>query len=65
LLQPFTVKTVFGQVAVAHNGNLVNFKKLRDQLEERGSIFNTSSDTEVILHLLAVSKVSGNIWSVQ
>jgi amidophosphoribosyltransferase len=61
LLQPFTVKTVFGQVAVAHNGNLVNFKKLRDQLEERGSIFNTSSDTEVILHLLAVSKVSDSI----
>jgi amidophosphoribosyltransferase len=42
-----------GPVAVAHNGNLVNADVLRAQLEERGSIFSTTVDTEVVLHLIA------------
>jgi amidophosphoribosyltransferase len=42
-----------GPVAVAHNGNLVNADALRAQLEERGSIFSTTVDTEVVLHLIA------------
>ncbi len=42
-----------GPVAVAHNGNLVNSDALRGQLEERGSIFSTTVDTEVVLHLIA------------
>ncbi len=42
-----------GPVAVAHNGNLVNADILRTQLEERGSIFSTTVDTEVVLHLIA------------
>jgi amidophosphoribosyltransferase len=42
-----------GPLAVAHNGNLVNANALRAQLEERGSIFSTTVDTEVILHLVA------------
>ncbi|KAI4342103.1 hypothetical protein MLD38_026760 [Melastoma candidum] len=55
-VQPFVAGYKFGSVGVAHNGNLVNYKTLRSELEEHGSIFNTSSDTEVVLHLIAVSK---------
>jgi amidophosphoribosyltransferase len=51
--QPIVVKTSMGPLAVVHNGNLVNAGELRDQLERQGSIFQTSSDTEVILHLMA------------
>jgi amidophosphoribosyltransferase len=54
-VQPFLAAYRFGQVAVAHNGNLVNYQTLRNRLEAQGSIFNTSSDTEVILHLIATS----------
>ncbi|CAN6332965.1 unnamed protein product [Urochloa humidicola] len=54
-VQPLLAGYRFGQVAVAHNGNLVNYQALRNKLEARGSIFNTSSDTEVILHLIATS----------
>jgi amidophosphoribosyltransferase len=50
--QPFLVKYREGGVAVAHNGNLVNSAKLREQLELSGDIFQSSSDTEVIAHLL-------------
>ncbi|MCL7032106.1 hypothetical protein MKW94_016570 [Papaver nudicaule] len=55
-IQPFVASYRFGSVGIAHNGNLVNYNLLRNFLEERGSIFNTSSDTEVILHLIAKSK---------
>ncbi|RAL49329.1 unnamed protein product [Cuscuta campestris] len=55
-VQPFVASCRFGSVGVAHNGNLVNYESLRATLEENGSIFNTSSDTEVILHLIAISK---------
>ncbi|CAM6020443.1 unnamed protein product [Sphagnum balticum] len=55
-VQPFVAGYRFGSVAVAHNGNLVNYSKLRAELEDNGSIFNTSSDTEVVLHLIAISK---------
>jgi amidophosphoribosyltransferase len=53
--QPLLVRCQGGPIAVAHNGNLVNADVLRAQFEERGSIFQTSSDTEVILHLVATS----------
>ncbi|GAY63663.1 hypothetical protein CUMW_227440, partial [Citrus unshiu] len=43
-------------IGVAHNGNLFNYNTLRAKLENNGSIFNTSSDTEVVLHLIAISK---------
>lgn len=49
--QPFLVKYKDGAVAVAHNGNLVNSAQLREQLEQAGDIFYSSSDTEVIAHL--------------
>src|SRR5436190_9325622 len=54
--QPFSVQCSKGRVAVAHNGNITNAGELRTDLGRRGSIFQASSDTEVILHLLAHSK---------
>jgi amidophosphoribosyltransferase len=54
--QPFLIDCAHGQIAVAHNGNLVNALELRDELVRNGSIFQTSSDTEVVLHLYARSK---------
>jgi amidophosphoribosyltransferase len=51
--QPLLVRYSDGQVAVAHNGNLINASELRRQHEAKGAIFQTTSDTEVILHLLA------------
>ena len=55
-VQPFVVRYQNGQIAVAHNGNLVNAAQLREELEARGSIFGTTSDTECILHLVATSE---------
>ena len=54
--QPFSVACNKGKIAVAHNGNITNAKELRQDLERDGSIFQTSSDTEVILHLVARSR---------
>lgn len=51
--QPLSVNTSRGQLAVAHNGNLVNAAALREELERRGSIFQTTVDSEIVLHLLA------------
>jgi amidophosphoribosyltransferase len=51
--QPFLSEYSQGQVAVAHNGNLINAGLLRDEYEAYGSIFKSSSDTEIIIHLLA------------
>ena len=53
--QPLTVDCNKGLISVAHNGNLTNARQLRKRLEETGSIFQTTSDTEVIVHLLARS----------
>ena len=54
--QPITVNYSRGSIAVAHNGNLVNAQEVRCELEKSGSIFSTTSDTEVIVHLLARSQ---------
>jgi amidophosphoribosyltransferase len=51
--QPIVVDYHRGSIAVAHNGNLVNAQETRNRLEQKGSIFSTTSDTEVIIHLLA------------
>lgn len=51
--QPIVVKTSMGPLAIVHNGNLVNAREIRERLEREGSIFQTTSDTEVILHLMA------------
>jgi amidophosphoribosyltransferase len=54
--QPIVIDCVHGQVAVCHNGNIVNAKEIRDRLVSQGSIFQTSSDTEVLVHLYARSQ---------
>jgi amidophosphoribosyltransferase len=54
--QPFSVHCNKGRIAVAHNGNITNAAELRADLEARGSIFQATSDTEVILHLVAHSR---------
>lgn len=51
--QPLIVRYHQGQVALGHNGNLVNRHQLRKRLEDEGSIFATTTDSEVVLHLLA------------
>jgi amidophosphoribosyltransferase len=51
--QPITANTARGPIAIAHNGNLTNAEALRGEMERAGAIFQSTSDTEVILHLLA------------
>ena len=53
--QPFVVEWAQGALAIAHNGNLVNAEELRAKLEARGSIFQSTVDSEVIVHLIAAS----------
>jgi len=62
--QPLMVECCKGSLAVAHNGNLVNAAQIRKQLERGGSIFQTTSDTEVILHLIAHSKEERLVESI-
>jgi amidophosphoribosyltransferase len=54
--QPFLLRHHRGPIAVAHNGNLVDAALVRDELEDEGSIFQTTTDTEAILHLVARSR---------
>jgi amidophosphoribosyltransferase len=54
--QPILIDCAHGQIALCHNGNIVNARELRDELVQQGSIFQSNSDTEVILHLYARSK---------
>jgi amidophosphoribosyltransferase len=58
--QPLTVDCARGQIAIAHNGNLTNAAKLRDELEAKGSIFQTTVDSEIILHLMAQPSSNGH-----
>ncbi len=58
--QPLTVNCARGQIAIAHNGNLTNAARLRDELEARGSIFQTTVDSEIILHLMAQPGSNGS-----
>lgn len=57
--QPLAISCRRGQIAVAHNGNLTNAVLLRDELEERGSVFKTTVDSEIILHLMAQPTLGG------
>src|SRR5690242_1211257 len=54
--QPLMVETRRGLVSIAHNGNLTHARELRKNLEESGAMFQTTTDTEAILHLMARSK---------
>ena len=56
--QPIMVQSNKGRIAVAHNGNLTNAQEIRRRMEAQGSIFQTGSDTEVIVHLIAQSRES-------
>jgi amidophosphoribosyltransferase len=62
--QPLTVDCARGRIAIAHNGNLTNAAALRNELESRGSIFQTTVDSEIILHLLAQPTSNGRPNSV-
>lgn len=55
-IQPFLTTTSIGDIAVSHNGNLTNSIFVRNKLIEKGHLFQTSSDTEIILHLVAIDK---------
>src|SRR5882762_6466450 len=58
--QPLTVDCARGQIAIAHNGNLTNAAQLREELEGKGSIFQTTVDSEIILHLMAQPSLNGH-----
>ena len=55
-MQPLYADLASGGFAVAHNGNISNAQKLRNELVQHGAIFQSTSDTEVIIHLVATSR---------
>lgn len=55
-IQPFKVNFKEGHLALSHNGNFTNTKELRDKLQEEGTLFQTSTDSEIFLHLIARSR---------
>lgn len=55
-IQPLYADMAFGGFAVAHNGNLTNAYSLRKDLVQQGALFQTTTDTEVIIHLMALAK---------
>ena len=57
-VQPLYAEFAFGGLAIAHNGNLTNSVALREQLVQRGCLFQSTSDTEVVVHLIAISRFS-------
>ncbi len=63
--QPFLVNSQFGPLAISHNGNLVNSGSVRARLVAEGAIFQTSTDTEVVLHLMARSKRPSLVERIQ
>ncbi len=62
--QPLTVDCARGQIAVAHNGNLTNAAQLRDELESRGLVFQTTVDSEIIIMMLAQPEMGGSPNSI-
>lgn len=64
-IQPFTVIYKQGNLGVAHNGNLTNFRGLRKRLQDDGTLFQTTSDTEIILHLIARSKETDQVQQIR
>ena len=55
-VQPLLFNYKGGKMAISHNGNLVNIAEIRDRLSEEGALFQTSSDTEIVVHLIARSR---------
>lgn len=64
-IQPLIVNYRDGNMGVAHNGNLTNFRTIRKQLQDEGTIFQTTSDTELLLHLIARSKQKKQIDQIK
>ena len=64
-IQPFTVNYRDGNLALAHNGNLTNFRELRNRLQNEGTIFQSTSDSEIILHLIARSRQTNQIMQIK
>ncbi|MFA6468958.1 MAG: amidophosphoribosyltransferase [Bacteroidota bacterium] len=64
-IQPLIVNYRDGNLAVAHNGNLTNYRTIRKQLQDDGTIFQTTSDTELLLHLIARSKQKKQIDQIR
>ncbi|MCX5702873.1 MAG: amidophosphoribosyltransferase [Candidatus Omnitrophica bacterium] len=66
--QPFYVKSKIGEIAIAHNGNLTNTVILRKELEDKGALFQTTMDSEIVAHLLAHSQKKNQketiIWAL-
>ena len=60
-VQPLFAELAFGGLAIAHNGNLTNAIAVRSQLVQRGCLFQSTSDTEVIVHLIATSELTAVI----
>lgn len=63
-IQPLLVNYKNGNMAISHNGNLTNFRTIRKRLQDEGTIFQTTSDTEIILHLVARSKEKDQVRQV-
>jgi amidophosphoribosyltransferase len=63
-IQPFVVYYKGGNLALGHNGNLTNYRMLRHQLQNDGTIFQSTSDSEIILHLIARSKHKNQIQQI-
>ena len=57
-IQPFLTELAFGEFAIAHNGNLTNAERVRRSLVDTGSLFQSTTDTEAIIHLVARSRRS-------
>jgi len=64
-VQPFLVNYRLGHIALAHNGNLTNAGSLRQELVNEGAIFQSSSDSEVILHLIARSRINNQVEQIK
>jgi len=64
-VQPFRMNYKMGGLALAHNGNLTNTRTIRNGLQEEGALFNTSTDSEVFLHLIARSKQDTQLVQIQ
>ncbi|MCG8604071.1 class II glutamine amidotransferase, partial [bacterium] len=63
--QPFLVNFKEGPLAISHNGNFINSRQVRSQLVTEGAIFQTTTDTEVVLHLMARSKKENFVEKIQ
>ncbi|TLY32148.1 MAG: hypothetical protein E6K56_03980, partial [Ignavibacteria bacterium] len=63
-IQPLIVNYREGNIAISHNGNLTNYRQIRKCLQDEGTIFQTTSDTEIILHLIARSRESGQVSQI-